>query len=643
MNKLGFAIKLASQGAGNAIECNKGQWTNKVVDIREFLKLFNGLQGTDNIVTFMSFDEGGCFLTQLRAISGRVGDFLSGWIYIPNTIEASGEDVMNTYNYVRNILSQSNLNDYISDIESFFSKEYPKKDYAASYVPSSGEEFGVRFIDVYYSMKEILDTDRYQPYYSNFKAIFLLDKNSEVKIAREQVSRFKDLTKITIEKTCIFKAPSPEEVRLLGRGTKIVFSTKQEFNSPVLTKKGDRIQLFALRDGFEPVILPPITIQEDGQKCFIDPRTVKWKKRINPSMFTVYNRNHEKIEDVRISINGTDITNGQEVFLYEEDCCQATVKYSAPDYEPFEHKRDLLLNEFCEITLNRKVKSYQTTIELANGKHAEMTLESKYLSSKYDSPLRGYEFEEEHHGNKVLRMSSWFVWKQRLWGFFAALAVVMLIIAYAAFDAWLDTHHFKFGLPPWEEDRPAQQYNLEGSTETDDSIQNQADNQVESGQNGTADISLDAAIKYLDGNSTWTKSDMETYPDLIGLFEDMNTFDLSSLLNDWHEKLSKSQQFKKVCESANKTLSNGWNPKQGSHNPTYNKPDDEQISLTNYINWLDRDQTPKPSSNNGGFHPNVGANSGKNASKSGSTSGKSGASPAKQGTGKSEKTTNGGL
>lgn len=643
MNKLGFAIKLASQGAGNAIECNRGQWISKVVDIREYLKLFNGLQGTDNIVTFMSFDEGGCYLTLLRAISGRMGDFLSGWIYIPNTIEATGDDIMNTYNYVRNILSQSNLNDSIEEIKEFFSKEYPKQEYAAQYVPSSGDEFGVRFLDVYYSMKEILDADRYQPYYSNFKAIFLLDKSGEVKIAKEQVARFKDLTKITIEKTCIFKAPSPEEVRLLGRGTKIVFSTKQEFNSPVLTKKGDRIQLFALRDGFEPVVLPPITIQEDGQKCFIDPRTVKWKKRINPSMFTVYNRDHEKIENVRISINGTDITMGQEVFLYEEDCRQATVKYSAPDYEPFEHKRNLLLNEFCEITLNRKVKSYQTTIELANGKHAEMILESKYLSSKYDSPLKGYEFEEEYHGGKVLRMSSWFVWKQRLWGFFAALAVVMLIIAYAAFDAWLDTHHFKFGLPPWEEDRPAQQYNIGSSTETEDSIHNQSDNQIESEQDGTADISLDAAIKYLDGNSTWTKSDMEKFPDLIGLFDDMNTFNLSSLLNEWYKKLSNSQQFKKVYDSANKTYSNGWNPKQGSHNPTYNKPNDEQISLTNYINWLDQDQTPKTSSNNGGFHPNVGANSGKNAGKSGSTSSKSGASPAKQGTGKSEKTTNGGL
>lgn len=642
MNKLGFAIKLASQGAGNAIECNKGQWTNKVVDIREYLKLFNGLQGTDNIVTFMSFDEGGCFLTQLRAISGRLGDFLSGWIYIPNTIEASGEDVMNTYNYVRNILSQSNLNDYISDIESFFSKEYPKKEYAASYVPSSGEEFGVRFIDVYYSMNEILDKDRYQPYYSKFKAIFLLDKDGEVKISKEQVAKFKDLTKLNIDKTCIFKAPSPEEVRLLGRGSRIVFQNNQEFKSPVLTKKGDKIQLYAIRDGFEPVTLPLVLIQEDGQVMSIDPQTVKWYKIIKPSMFAVCNRKREKIEKgVRISINGTDVTY-QEAHITEEDCRQAIVKVSAPGYETSEQKRNLL-NDYCEIVLNRKVKSFQAMVELANGSLAEMTIESKYLSSTQESPLKGYDYDQDSHGNSILRMSFWFVWKQRLWGFFAALAVVMLIIAYAAFDAWLDTHHFKFGLPPWEENRPAQQYNLGDSTVSDDGNQYQIDNHDEPGQNGTAGTSLDDAIKYLDNNSTWTKSDMEKYPDLKGLYEDMNNFNLSGLSTDWSQKLSNSQRFKKVSESANKTLINRWNPKQGSHNPTYNKPNDEQITITNYINWLDQDQTSKSSTNNGGFHPNVGANSGKNAGKSGSASGKSGASSAKQGTGTSETTRNGGL
>lgn len=615
MNKLGFSIKLASQGAGNAIECNKGQWTNKVVDIREYLKLFNGLQGTDNIVTFMSFDEGGCFLTQLRAISGRVGDFLSGWIYIPNTIEASGEDVMNTYNYVRNILSQSNLNDYISDIESFFSKEYPKKEYAASYVPSSGEEFGVRFNDMYYSMKEILDTDRYQPYYSKYKAIFLLDKDGEVKISKEQVARFKDLTKLNIDKTCIFKAPSPEEVRLLGRGTKIVFQNNQEFKSPVLTKKGDKIQLYAIRDGFEPVALPLVLIQEDGQIMSIDPQTVKWLKRIKPSMFVVCNRKHERIEKgVRISINGTDVTY-QEALIAEEDCRQALVKVSASDYETSEQKQNLL-NDYCEIILSRKVKSFQATVELSNGSLAEMTIESKYLSSTQESPLKGYDFDQDYHGNSILKMNSWFVWKQRLWGFLGGLGVLALIVLSLMIDTWIDN-----GCPmPWDEKKvPPTEAPVAG-------VSNEQGSQVAEESESAADTdayTLEAAVKYLDEKTIWTKSEMEQYPDLQGLFEDMNNFNLSRLLNEWSTKLASSQRFKKVCESANKTYTNGWNPSQGPHNPTYNQPNDEQISLTNYINWLDRDQTPPANNTGGGFHPGTGAGkSGSNAGKSGSNASK---------------------
>lgn len=615
MNKLGFAIKLASQGAGNAIECNKGQWTNKVVDIREYLKLFNGLQGTDNIVTFMSFDEGGCFLTQLRAISGRVGDFLSGWIYIPNTIEASGEDIMNTYNYVRNILSQSNLNDYISDIESFFSKEYPKKEYAASYVPSSGEEFGFRFNDMYYSMKEILDTDRYQPYYSKYKAIFLLDKDGEVKISKEQVARFKDLTKLNKDKTCIFKAPSPEEVRLLGRGTKIVFENNQEFKSPVLKKKGDEIQLYAIRDGFEPVPLPLVLIQEDGQVMSIDPQTVKWLKRIKPSMFVVCNHEHEPIKKgVRISINGTDVTY-EDTLIAEEDCRQALVKVSASDYETSEQKRNLL-NGNCEIVLNRKVKSFQATVELANGTSAEMTIKSEDLPSTNEPPLKGYDYDQDSHGDSILKMSSWFVWEQRLWGFLGGLGVLALIVLYLMIDTWIDN-----GYPmPWDEKKvqPTEATTTGGTKEQEPQVK-----EVNDSASATDANTLEAAVKYLDEKTVWTKSEMDKYPDLQGLFEDMNNFNLSRLLNEWSKKLASSERFQKVCKSANKTYTNSWNPSQGPHNPTYNQPNDEQINLTNYINWLDRDQTPPATNTGGGFHPGTGAGkSGANAGKSGSNAGK---------------------
>ena len=639
MNKLGFAIKLASQGAGNAIECNKGQWTSKVVDIREYLKLFNGLQGTDNIVTFMSFDEGGCFLTQLRAISGRMGDFLSGWIYIPNTIEASGDDIMNAYNYVRNILSQSNLTDLKDDIASFFSKEFPSKEFAAQYSASKGQLYGVRFLG-HYTLKEIVGEHRYQPYYSDYKAVFLLNKDDEVVITKEAANNFRNLTDKDIVKTSTLVPPTQHQLQALGLGTKIYTIDGSDFNQPLLVNLGAKVPLLLSRDGFENMKLE-VPVSSERQLIDFSSTKVLWRKRISASMFSIKNRRNEKIEKgVRIFVNGTEVTF-QEVPFTEEECRQATIKVTAPGYETFEQRRSLL-NEDKQIILNRKLKSFQATVELANGGHAEMTIESKHLPSTTASPLKGYTYDEDYHGNKILKMDSWFVWKQRLWGFFAALITVILIIVFAAFDSWLDTHHFKVGLPPWEKDRPTQQYTNSYQQEVDDVTQNQDNNENNSEVQNSGDLSLNEAISYLDNNSTWTKSEMNKYPDLQGLFEDMNTFDLSKLLNYWYTKLATSQNIKKICESATKTLNHRWNPKQGAHNPTYNKPNDEQISLTNYINWLDQDQTPK-TSNEGGFHPNDNTKGGTNVNKAGASTGKSKTPSAKSGNGKGETTKNEGL
>lgn len=641
MNKLGFAIKLASQGAGNAIECNKGQWTNKVVDIREYLKLFNGLQGTDNIVTFMSFDEGGCFLTQLRAISGRRGDFLSGWIYIPNTIEASGEEIMSAYNYVRNVLSQSNLSDLEDDIESFFSKEYPLKDVVAQYSASKGQLYGVRFLDkspYYYNLREIVGEDRYQPYYSDCKAVFLLVEGEEVAITREAKNSFKDLTNKEIVKTSILMPPSNETLQALGRGTKIYRKDGSDFNQPLLANVGSKASFILYRSGFENINYE-VDITPERKDLDFSEVEIIWKKKISSSMFTVRTCKNEKIDnEVRIFVNDEDITF-RDVLLSEESCRQAYVKVSAPDFEDFEQNCNLL-NGGLNITLSRKVKQSKMFVKLFDGIQGEMTIESEYLPSKCESPLKGYCFKKDSQGNNVLSLSIEFVWKQRLWGFCAALIVGILLIAFTAFDAWIDTHQFKFGLPPWEEISTTQQDNSDDSTSVD-GTKKQNENQGESEQNSSK--SLEAAINYLDNNSTWTKSEMEKFPDLQGLFDDMNNFELPRLLKKWSTKLASSQTFKKICESANKTDKNGWEPRQGSHNPTYNQPNDEQISLTNYINWLDQDQTPKPSSNKGGFQPNAGTNSGEKARESGSTSGKSRVPPAKQETGNSKNPENGGL
>lgn len=550
MNKLGFAINYASDGLTTAKVCNKGQWTNKVVDIREFLKLLSGLANvehgiqtsTGKFVTFISFDDNGCFLTQMKAINGRFGDFLAGWIYIPNTIDATGEEVINTYNYVRNILSQSNLSDLKDDIESFFSKEYPSKEVAAPYVASKGQLYGVRFLG-HYTLKEIVGEHRYQPYYSDYKVVFLLNNEEEVAITKEAASSFRDLTNKDIVKTSILVPPTNASLQALGEGTKIHAADGSDFNQPLLVNVGSKVPLVLSRIGFENIKIA-VNVTQERQIVDFSNVKIKWMKKISALMFTVRNRKHDKIEKgVRISVNGTDITY-QEDLVSEEDCQHALIKVSAHDYKTFEERRNLLTDDLC-ITLSRKVNSFQATIELSNGSKGEMTIKSKDFSFDNDSPLKGYKFDEDYNGNKVLKLSSWFVWKQIFLGIFAALAAAMLIIAGVALNAWIDTHHFKFGLPPWEEVRPTKTGLLDTNNDTDEAEETKTD---------TLQVNQQI-LDYLNKNNQWAKARLDQDSLTKGLYDMINYYHFSEIMNVNIENCDKIYEIKVISK---KMIDNGF-------------------------------------------------------------------------------------
>nr|DAO57659.1 MAG TPA: hypothetical protein [Herelleviridae sp.] len=579
MNKLGFTITRANQGVAKLIECNKGDWSSKVVDVRDYLKLFSGLQGTDNSITFISFDEGGCFLNQLRAISGRAGDNLCGWIYIPNTIDITSEEIKEAYEFVEKILSQSNINDSKEKIEDFFSKEYQPKKNIFKYAPSSGEKYGVRYLGRY-SKKEILGENCYQQYYSGYKAIFLVDPNGDVQPSNEQM--FVDLTKEKICEACIFLPPSENELK---GGTKIKFKNGSEFNSPILTYKNEKIELFFTRKGFEPVKCL-VTILEDGQKLELGSQSIEWKKTVKRSMFKFFDQDehtHAEIKEyIRIRINGTELTE-QGLSISETDCKSAKVEIYAPGYEILKLEKVNLLNNMHEIKLCRKEKSCEYGIQLVNGREGRMIIESKYLPPKEESPLKGY---NEDRG--VLKLSSTFIYKQRLLGFLQGLGALLLICACFFIYYWIDA-----GYP----------FPFINKEKTSAAIEERNDSREKDQDEKETSYQLADAIKYLDNNTVWDKLVMEKYPDLQGLFEAMNEFRLEELTKDWAFKLKDSKNFQKVCESAQKNLDKNWNPKQGTHQPTYNKPSDGQVNLTNYINWLSQDQTPQAPTQNEGFHP----------------------------------------
>lgn len=579
MNKLGFTITRTNQGVAKLIECNKEDWSSRVVDVRDYLKLFSGLQGTDNSITFISFDEGGCFLNQLRAISGRAGDNLCGWIYIPNTIEITSEEIMDAYDFVEKILSQSNINDSKEKIEEFFSKEYKLKKHIFKYAPSSGEKYGVRYIGRY-SKKEILGKDCYQQYYSGYKAIFLVDPNGDVQPSNKQM--FVDLTKEEIREACIFLPPSEKELK---GGIKIKLKNGSEFNSPILTYKNKEIELSFTREGFEPV-KRPVTILEDGQKLELGSQSIEWKKTVERSMFKFFDQDehtHAEIKEyIRIFINGTELTE-QGLSISEKDCKCAKVEINASGYEILKLEKVNLLNDRHKIMLCRKEKSYESSIQLVNGREGRMIIESKYLPSKEESPLKGYDKDRG-----VLKLSSTFIYKQRLFGFLQGLGALLLICACFFIYYWIDA-----GSP----------FPFINKEKTSAATEERNDSREKDQNEKETSYQLADAIKYLDNNTVWDKSVMEKYPDLQGLFEAMNEFRLEELTKDWAFKLKDSKNFQKVCESAQKNLDKNWNPKQGTHQPTYNKPSDGQVNLTNYINWLSQDQTPQAPTQNEGFHP----------------------------------------
>lgn len=547
MNKLGFAIKIASEGVRTIIECNRGQWSSKVVDIREYLNLFTGLQGTDNVVTFMSFDESGCFLTLLRAIPGRAGDFSSGWIYIPNEIEIPTESIENTSRFVADLLSESDLTERKNQIEDFFAQEYKQKEIRIKYTPSKyNGKFGFMYFGGDYTYREILEYG-YQSYYSQYQAIFLLEENGMVEIANGQTLNFDDLMSIPLKKQCILKAPSHKELESLGRGVKIKSQNGTEFTSPKVVYKGDTVRYTLNREGFESIDLPPLVIQDEIQTLPIDTGyRDKWQKKITEDMFNVENNKGELIENYQVKINGCAVSpNG--ILMTEKDCYNAKVEISAAGFETKEATINNLLNKSeRSFQLKRKTQKIEYDVKMSNGKIGKMTLSSQNLP-KNKWPRKSYPLKWHYLDKSEVKPSP------VVYIFIVAAFIIGAALGGVIVWLWLTTKNPSIG---------------QETTATE--VQQSSPKEKMT------------AKEYLSNNGTWKKSEMEKYPELKGLFDDLNSFNRNEIIQKWKPR-QLGEKMEEVVKLAEKASNNKDNP---SLKPTF--ANGEEIVVKKYIDDIQR-------------------------------------------------------
>lgn len=582
MNKIGFRIYRFKEGPSVGLTVNEGDWTKKVVDIRDILKLYNS-EDESKFAMFMSFSENGAYITIARAISGRGGDNTAAWIYIPNNIEVTGNDIIPIIEVVKEELSASKSN--VERLTQIFNKDHRTTE-SADYMPSSSEKIFAKRDVGFYPLKDIIGEKRYQPIYSNYNVILIKDMDG-MEIVDKNIT---DLSSEKMVETLVFCPPVKQD---LPNGVTVHFNTSGYplFNKPVRVYKSKHINLVFKRIGFEDIPYMD-SVEENDQICGV-PR-FDWKKSISRDQFKVvaaHDSNVDLTDDATITVNNVELKWHQPILISEHDGQQAKVRFSVNGYEPAEEYIDLLhAATSITVKLHRAERAQSWKIELANGHTAVMDLRSKYLSGdKYESPIKGYSREDG-----VLRYTNFGVFKQRAIGFLMAVATFVVICLGVALFEWFDNHNFEWqlGWPPLKVEKIGS-YKAESSTPTE-SYSNNDDETTPSDQSSVnEDGSLSKAIAYLDNEAgVWQRDSLIKYPELVGLFEELNSYEFSKILNR-DSKLRESKNFKKICDAIN--INSG---KQ--FNGNFCGEGDYSITVSNYEKKLNKpvDQ-PKASANGG--------------------------------------------
>lgn len=605
MNTIGIAIKRTINGSEDPLIINEGEWNNYVVDVRPLLTKVNGMKEENQILRILSFTEEGCLLTLVRKIAGRGGDNIAAWIFIPATIEISGKETRYVMDTTEHAILASTLD--TTELERICKHSFPSSGNTIC-KSSAGEKIAYK----YYNdamLNDILGPYRYQKYYDDYRYIFLFDSNSGISLANPQDGT--DLSAYTNERPSILIPPTSKALREhFGYDVQLQFIDGKPFDKPAYLKKDNSIELMFVRKDFLPVIYPfTKTTQAIDQQFplkLIKATDLNWQKPFSYTDISFYNEENEPIKNIitesfQIKVNNTDLRANEEIGIDERAVKRSTIEIisGSPTYQS-------VINETVDLTV-RPVKvvipycreNKTVKIVTQDGSEADLDYQVKCSTKDNDSPIKGYVFDR--HGRLVY--DSFRPNKYRIQGFLgsAAIAIACLLFIWIYYKNESIHQSAKSYSAIQSPEHPYSDCQFVDQAELPDVNESQTQNIEEAQSEETSNMqefTYEQAIEYLDDNKVWKRSEMEQYPTLQGLFDDMNKYRLLDLTEKWRQKLNLSTKFKKVAEVASKNIRKGRNPASGKHAPCYNKPNDEAISVLNYINWLDQKKTEPDNSQN---------------------------------------------
>ncbi|MCM1317873.1 MAG: hypothetical protein NC241_06840 [Bacteroides sp.] len=574
MNKIQLYITKSTRTFKSMVNINPEEDVRaSVTDVRTYLEKVDYDAAEKNIFYLLKSTASGTFVTVLRTIPTDLGDHLAAWIFFPSTLDISAEDAVEIVKYTTKKVAAQGLNaDDLAELRGIFSKEYTPVDDAPAIVPcrSADDEFAVRFYgdNAGTSLAELVSS-RYQLAYTPFSAVILIDDSLGI------TSAAPDLTHEPIENmVTVF----PPDANADGFAPTIF---GEPFTRPFYAPEGADIDIVWTKNGFDD-ITEGFKVEKAGDRPG-PVATSTSKKAISAASFEITALATRQSLDGQcsITVNGCEI-NGTRYFTLPE-LASAMVTVACDGFYTYSARIDLASSTRALIQLRERHKVYNFEISAKSSDIAGMiSFQINTKNPLTESPIDGYVVADEMQEGTT--RTNHLVYHPDLGHrplieraiYAAGGLIVGLLLGWLIFGGKGSSDTVETGV-------------VADSTAVTETVENTATpagpQPAATATQQPAATSLDDAVRYLDTNRTWTRTEMEQFPDLRGLYNDMNVIDRHKIVETWGPKLKESRTFQSIVEHAKMSYRKKARIK-GNRN-TFNAPDDEKIAVQSYLNTID--------------------------------------------------------
>lgn len=537
--------------------------------VHEFMSPLKNLQFDvrENPVFFVvKHISRGLLLTVLRPIDEALNYYASS-LFVPHGAVIHEGELLTLLDAVKDFIAFGDPSQSaIADMRSMLAKDYPTDEDEPLIIPSSGHHHALAFYGGRQapSFHDYLDSRFYQPEYSSYASVVLINSDSHTSGKQHAAN----LTKAKLDRLVRVNPPKADShgfAPYLGR---------RPFDKAITAGIGYKIEITWHKSGFEPLTTSFEVKEDNSTPAVADTSMVR--RVISPASFHITAGTGTPMPDgvCLIKVNGETI-DSPKAFAYS-DLRNARVEISAPGFSAFSGHYDLASTMHLLVPMRSLHKTYRFQLPLQLPQASDpIKLYIKTKKRLDKCPIEGYEVA----GGELQEGSG--VTNTLIYSGTAGRKTLPMIAGIAGLIIGLLLGWLIFHSPAPKAEPAAAVEVVEPVSEVIEETPAAVEKTIP--QPAAPDYS--AAIEYLDNNKMWQKAELEAIPGMEGFYDDINAYNFENLSTKWAPLLEGSKSFEAVLRAVDGSASKR-DPRIGKHKPVYAQ-DGEPIGWRAYTYWID--------------------------------------------------------